>query len=231
MPRNILARTILKLQRPGRESSSNDGNYVNGKKENPKFLVFIEGFHVANISFSIIEELFAAFDAYLKALSAELNINIPDLTNSDIAAGIFGLDETSLSNRTPTKFEPVKLTPKAGKGGIQVMQSICSGQSTVCATLLELFCANGTAPCSFMTTKQPFTAEQELTLKQILEPQTKLDFCYLETGKFNSDTHAQFLEIIGKLRNKLPTLVIQDCPAFHKTDSVLLAAQNANIFC
>lgn len=177
-----------------------------------------------------IEELFIAFDAYLKSLSEELNINTPDLSNEEIAAGIFGLDETSLSNKTPTKFEPVKLTPKSGKNSIQVMQSICSGQSTISATLLELFCADGTAPFSFMTTKQSFQPEQEEVLRNILTPQTKLDFCYLESGKFNSNTHAQFLELIGNLRKGLPSLVIQDCPAFHKTDAVLEAAQKANIY-
>lgn len=178
-----------------------------------------------------ITELFEAFNLYLRALSEALQINVPDLTDQHIAAGIFGLDETSLSNKTPAKFEPTKITPKSGKGSLQVMQSICSGQSSVCATLLELFCADGSAPFSFLTTKQALTEAEQLVLKEIVSSRTQLDFCFLETGKFNSDTHSQFLSLIQAHRRGLPSLVIQDCPAFHKTDEVLSTAQDEISFC
>lgn len=178
---------------------------------------------------AFIKQLFEIYRLYLSALSEYLGKGIPDLLVHEISDGIFGIDETSLSNRTPTKYEPVKMVSKSGKGGVQALQSICRGQSTVAATLMEVFCANGTSPFHVLTTKVELTSAKKLTLGCV-NPDTELFFVSLDSGNFNSNSHSQVLRKIGSLRGGKPSLVIQDCPKMHTTELSLVAARQSNIF-
>jgi hypothetical protein len=182
---------------------------------------------------SIIEEfiqkLFEAYAKFLSALACESGKAMEELSHPEISAAVFGMDETSLSNRTPMKYEPKKITMQSGVGSIQCLQSICQGQSTVCATLLELFCADGSSPIHWLTTKQEFSDEQKIILGKI-NPSTNIRFIALESGRFNASLHSTVLKEIGLLREGRPTLVIQDTPYMHKTDQSLMAADEANIF-
>ncbi|MDP2434955.1 MAG: hypothetical protein Q8P67_04375, partial [archaeon] len=182
---------------------------------------------------SIIEEfiqkLFEAYSKFLSAIACDYGKAMEELTHTEISAAVFGMDETSLSNRTPLKYEPSKITKKTGVGSIQCLQSVCQGQSNVCGTLLELFCADGSSPIHWLTTKQEFSDEQKVILEEI-NPTTEIRFIALESGRFNSSLHSNVLREIGILREGRPTLVIQDTPYMHKTDQSLLAADESNIY-
>lgn len=176
-----------------------------------------------------IQKLFSLFREFLSALALDLGVAVAELTHEDIAPAIFGMDETSLSNRTPLKYEPGKIVKKSGQGSIQCLQSICQGQSTVCATLLEVFRADGSSPFHWLTTKQSLSDEHRLILERI-NPETQLSVITLESGRFNSELHRKVLAEIGKLRQNRPTFVIQDTPNMHKTDDSITTAIDENIF-
>ena len=97
--------------------------------------------------------------------------------------------------------------------------------STVAATMLELSCANGDASYSVMTTKKLFLCSK-VSIERDFSPRNRA----LILVDFNSDTHSQFLTIIGQRRNGKPSLVLQDCPVMHKADISVIAAREANIF-
>ncbi|MCW0218208.1 MAG: hypothetical protein OJI67_07780, partial [Prosthecobacter sp.] len=63
-----------------------------------------------------------------------------------------------------------------------------------------------------------------------LNPDTKLTFITLDSGKFNSELHRKTLSEIGKIRQNKPTFVIQDTPNMHKTDDSIITASEENIF-
>lgn len=176
-----------------------------------------------------IQKLSFAYSRFLAVLATHLGKAVAELTHLDISPCIFGIDETSLSNHTPLKFEPVKLTSASGTSGLNCMQSVCQGQSTVCATLMEIFCADGSSPFHWLTTKQALQDHERAHLATI-NPNTSLHCVALESGRFNASLHSQVLTQLGAIRGGLPTLVIQDTPAMHKTDHSLLAADEANIF-
>ena len=176
-----------------------------------------------------IQKLNTHFRAFLSALAESLGKAIAELTHDDIAPAIFAMDETSLGNRTPMKYEPQKVVKKSGVGSIQCLQSVCHGQSTVCATLLEVFRADGTSPFHWLTTKHSLSDEQKVILEG-LNPETKLTFITLDSGKFNSELHAKTLVEIGRIRQNKPTFVIQDTPNMHKTDDSIITASQENIF-
>ena len=134
------------------------------------------------------------------------------------------MDETSIGNKTPLKYEPVKIVPN----GANALQSVCDGQSTVSACLLEVFCANGESPFSVLTTKTELSAIKKVALASIIEP-TVLEYVALESGKFNAGHHTTVLRKIGELRPELPNIVIQDCPAFHTTLDSIRAARESRI--
>ena len=171
-----------------------------------------------------IQKFTLCFNEYKKHLSEVLKIPPIDLTDEQVSAGIFAIDETSISNCTPLRYELKQLTPNS----VACLQADVSGRSTTNASLLEVYCANGSMPFHVMTTKQTLSTEDKVLLASI-DQRSQLLFCDLESGAFDSLAHAQCLAKIGDLRGSLPSLVIQDCPKTHKGVVSLNTAKDKGI--
>lgn len=171
-----------------------------------------------------IEKFTLCFAEYKNHLSEVLQTPLIDLTDEQISSGIFAIDETSISNCTPLRYELKKLTPTS----VNCLQADVSGRSTTNASLLEVYCADGTMPFHVMTTKRILTSTEKLHLADI-DPRSILFFCDLESGAFNSLAHSRCLDKIGELRGSLPSLVIQDCPKTHRGIESLETARNRGI--
>ena len=168
-----------------------------------------------------IDKFLRCYDEYKNHLAEVLQIPPIDLSDEQISAGIFALDETSISNCTPLRYELKRLTPTSST----CLQADVSGRSTTNASLLEIYCADGSMPFHVMTTKRNLTTEEKLHLAQIDQRSTLL-FCDLQSGAFDSMAHSQSLAKIGQLRGILPSLVIQDCPNTHRGKESLETARN-----
>jgi len=173
---------------------------------------------------SFIGKYRSAYQNYIRDLAIALNTQPVDLTENQIRQGIFAIDETSISNGTPLKYEPKKLVDS----NVFCLNSLVSGQSKVSASLLEVFSASGQMPFHVLTTKQKLTPAEKIQLAEI-DTRSNLLFCDLSSGHFDSVSHAKVLEKIGLLRPNLPSLVIQDCPNMHKGDISLAEARKARI--
>lgn len=165
-----------------------------------------------------------AYNDYIQKLAEALQTQPVDLSEEDIKAGIFAIDETAISNGTPLKYEPKKLVGS----DVFCLNSLVTSQSSVSASLLEIYSASGRMPFHVLTTKKKLTPNQRKHLSTIDE-RSELLFCDIDSGNFDSISHAKVLERIGLLRPGLPSLVIQDCPNTHKSDISILKAKDSRI--
>jgi hypothetical protein len=171
-----------------------------------------------------ISKYHQAYNDYIHKLAEALQTQPVDLSEEDIKDGIFAIDETAISNGTPLKYEPKKLVDS----DVFCLNSLVTSQSSVSASLLEVYCASGRMPFHVLTTKKKLTPTQRKHLSTIDE-RSELSFCDLDSGNFDSISHAKVLERIGLLRPGLPSLVIQDCPNTHKSDISILKAKESRI--
>jgi hypothetical protein len=88
-----------------------------------------------------------AFQDYSKALATHLNLGLDQLPLDELSAGIFAIDETSVSNRTPLKYEPRKIV----SSGVTCLENKVAGRSTVSASMMEVYTANGSMPFHVIT--------------------------------------------------------------------------------
>ena len=145
-----------------------------------------------------IEKYNVCFTEYKNHLAEVLRIAPIDLSEEQISAGIFAIDETSISNCTRLRYELKQLTPNS----VSCLQADVSGRSSINASLLEVYAADGSMPFHVMTTKQTLSTQEKVMLESI-DPRSQLFFCDLESGAFDSMVHAQCLSKIGELRGNL----------------------------
>ena len=97
----------------------------------------------------------SAYAGYMVHLARSLNVPVRDLNQSDVSKGIFVIDETSISNGASPKDDS------------QTLGDVIPGKTNENATLLEVYCADGSMPFHVLSTTRSLTPTEMAHLSSI----------------------------------------------------------------